>query len=246
MPDDRKRPSFWETLPGIITAVAMLIGAVAALITALYGAKVIGQDDPGKVTAKSVQESTVRKSGGKKTTETAPAVSSQVATQPVSATKIDHSVPKKGDTMTDKTTGMEFVLIPEGCFMMGAPPDEKDREDDEGPVHEICVDGFYMGKYEVTQGQWQKIMGNNPASFKKGDKYPVENVSWNDALKFLTELNGKSGKNYRLPTEAEWEYAVRAGTNTARYWGDDIDCDKAMYGNHKKMGGSCMTFVVAI
>ena len=91
------------------------------------------------------------------------------------------------------------------------------------------------GQYEVTQGQWQNIMGENPAEFKKGDNYPVERVSWEDAQKFISNLNKKSGKEYRLPTEAEWEYAARAGTSTARHWGDDISCDKAMYENDPGM-----------
>ena len=130
--------------------------------------------------------------------------------------------PRQGTPMTDPTTGMELVYIPKGCFQMGSPPDEEYRNDDEGPVHEVCVDGFWMGKYEVTQGQWKKIMGDNPAKFKKGDKYPVEQVSWEDAQKFIRKLNQQSGKKYRLPTEAEWEYAARAGTNTARFWGDSV------------------------
>ncbi|XCN71905.1 MAG: SUMF1/EgtB/PvdO family nonheme iron enzyme [Candidatus Electrothrix aestuarii] len=130
---------------------------------------------------------------------------------------------QRGDTMIDPTTGMEFVYIPKGCFKMGSPPDEKGRNDDEGPVHEVCVDGFWMGKYEVTQGQWKMIMGKNPATFQKGDNYPVEQISWEDAQKFILELNRKSGKQYRLPTEAEWEYAACAEIDTARFWGASDD-----------------------
>ncbi|CAK8717179.1 hypothetical protein KKHLCK_06335 [Candidatus Electrothrix laxa] len=143
-------------------------------------------------------------------------------------------VSAQGKTMADPITGMQFVSVPKGCFQMGSPPDEKGRFDDEGPVREVCVDGFWMGKYEVTQGQWQKIMTDNPAKFQKGDKYPVESVSWEDAQKFIIKLNKKSGKEYRLPTEAEWEYAARAGTKTSRHWGDDISCDKAMYDNYSE------------
>ncbi|CAK8725495.1 hypothetical protein KKHLCK_16865 [Candidatus Electrothrix laxa] len=141
-------------------------------------------------------------------------------------------------------TGMEFIYIPEDCFQMGSPSDEKDRYDDEGPVHTVCVDGFWMGQYEVTQGQWQKIMGENPAKFQKGANYPVERVSWEDAQKFIAELNKRSSRNYRLPTEAEWEYAARAGTSTARHWGDDISCDKAMYENDEGSSeDSCVEYV---
>ncbi|MDT8288050.1 MAG: formylglycine-generating enzyme family protein, partial [Elusimicrobiales bacterium] len=82
----------------------------------------------------------------------------------------------------------ELVDVPGGCYRMGA----NDGDSDERPVHEVCVDGFAIGKYEVTQGQWQRIMGNNPSSFKKGDNYPVERVSWNDAQEYLRKLNAKT------------------------------------------------------
>ena len=125
-----------------------------------------------------------------------------------------------GQTFRDSTTGMEFVWVPKGCFQMGSPSGESKRDSDEGPVHRVCVDGFWMGKYEVTQGEWQKIMGNNPSKFKKGSNYPVEKVSWDDCKSFIRKLNARSNKTFRLPTEAEWEYACRAGTTTARFWGD--------------------------
>jgi len=121
---------------------------------------------------------------------------------------------------TDSATGMEFVWVPGGCFQMGS-----NRGDaDEKPVHKVCVDGFYIGKYEVTQGQWRKLMGNNPARFKKGDNYPVEQVSWDDCQLFVRKLNGQSNKTFRLPTEAEWEYACRSGGRDEQYsGGNDID-----------------------
>ena len=85
---------------------------------------------------------------------------------------------------------------------------------DEKPAHQVTVSSFYIGKYEVTQGQWKAIMGNNPSKFPKGDNYPVEQVSWNDVQEFISKLNAKTGKNYRLPTEAEWEYAARGGNKS--------------------------------
>lgn len=128
------------------------------------------------------------------------------------------SVPTKaGDTYTDPTTGMEFVFVKGGCFQMGDTFGDGDSV--EKPVHEVCVDDFYMGKYEVTQGQYQKIMGSNPAKFKKGDSYPVEQVSWNDVQSYIKKVNRTSPSAFRLPTEAEWEYAARSGGKNEKYSG---------------------------
>ena len=115
--------------------------------------------------------------------------------------------------------GMEFVWIPAGTFMMGSPEGEAGRHDDERQ-HEVRISrGYWMGKYEVTQGEWEEVMGSNPSRFKEcGSRCPVENVSWEDAQEFVRKLNGREsgrGYRYRLPSEAEWEYAVRAGTSGA-------------------------------
>lgn len=102
---------------------------------------------------------------------------------------------------------IEMVKIPDGTFQMGS-----NSNDNEKPVHTVTISSFYMGKYEVTQGQWNAVMGSNPSGSPKGDNYPVEKVSWNDCQEFIRRLNKKTGKQYRLPTEAEWEYACRAMT----------------------------------
>jgi formylglycine-generating enzyme required for sulfatase activity len=116
--------------------------------------------------------------------------------------------------------GMKLVWIPPGEFMMGSPSSEEGRDDDEGPVHRVKISkGFYMGQTEVTQRQWEAVMRNNPSDFE-GSDLPVENVSWDDAVEFCNKLSRKEGKKYRLPTEAEWEYACRAGTSSAYNWGD--------------------------
>ena len=119
----------------------------------------------------------------------------------------------------DSATGMEFLLVKGGCYQMGDT--FGDGEADEKPVHEVCLKDFYLGKYEVSQGQWKRVMGGNPSNFKESDENPIELVSWNDAQEFIRRLNQMSGKSYRLATEAEWEYAARnsgkrekwAGTN---------------------------------
>lgn len=126
-----------------------------------------------------------------------------------------------GSTLTN-SIGIEFVLIPAGEFDMGSPWNEEGRSDSEGPVHHVKIsNAFYMGKYEVTQKQWRDVMGSSPSNFK-GDNLPVEQVSWNDVQEFIKKLNGKEGTNkYRLPSEAEWEYATRSGTTTKYSFGDD-------------------------
>ncbi len=113
----------------------------------------------------------------------------------------------------------DMVFVKGGCFDMGQPDPDIGGEgwtDDEQPVHRVCVDDFYIGKYEVTQKQWKEIMGNNP-SYNKCDDCPVERVSWNDVQEFIKKLNEKTGQKYRLPTEAEWEYAARGGNQSNGY-----------------------------
>jgi len=115
---------------------------------------------------------------------------------------------------------MEFVPIAAGAFEMGSPPDEEGRFKGEAVHHVNIEKAFHMGKYEVTQKQWREIMGDNPSHFK-GDDLPVEKVSWDDVQEFIKKLNEKENTNkYRLPSEAEWEYACRAGTTTRYSFGD--------------------------
>ena len=118
--------------------------------------------------------------------------------------------------------GMEFVLIPAGAFNMGADMNFENAHYDEVPVHRISITkAFYLGKFEVTQAQWMAVMGRNPSRFK-GQSNPVEQVSWDDAQAFIRKLNQMEGHNrYRLPTEAEWEYAARAVSESTYSFGDD-------------------------
>ena len=112
---------------------------------------------------------------------------------------------------------IDMVKVEAGTFMMGATSEMQDPFDDEKPVHQVTLtNDYYMGKYEVTQALWQSVMGSNPSKFK-GDDFPVEQVSWNDCQEFISKLNNLTGKKFRLPTEAEWEYAARGGKKSRGY-----------------------------
>jgi formylglycine-generating enzyme required for sulfatase activity len=113
---------------------------------------------------------------------------------------------------------IEMAKVNGGCYQMGDT--FGDGGPNELPVHRVCVNSFYIEKYLVTQAQWQAVMGNNPSIFKEcGGNCPVENVSWEDALDFIRRLNDQTGKNYRLPYEAEWEYAARSGGKQEQWAG---------------------------
>jgi formylglycine-generating enzyme required for sulfatase activity len=128
-------------------------------------------------------------------------------------------VPVSPRSVAANAQGMEFVSIPAGKFMMGCSAGDSQCYGDENPRHEVTISrSFELGKYEVTQGQWVKVMGNNPSSFKGDDRLPVEQISWNDAQGFVMKLNTlNDGYRYRLPTEAEWEYAARGGADGPYY-----------------------------
>ena len=133
--------------------------------------------------------------------------------------------------------GMKFVYIQPGDFMMGSPSGEKKRNSNERQHKVTLTKGFYMGVTEVTQRQWKAVMGSNPSNFK-GDDLPVEQVSWNYCQEFIKKLNSQEGGNkYRLPTEAEWEYACRAGTTTPFFTGECISTDQANYRGNFPMPG---------
>jgi uncharacterized protein (TIGR02996 family) len=135
--------------------------------------------------------------------------------------------------------GMELALIPAGTFLMGSPETEPQRYADEGPRHPVTLTRpFYLGVYPVTQQQFFQVLGRNPSHFtpqrRGGHNHPVEQVSWDDAVAFcrrLSELPGEkeAGRVYRLPTEAEWEHACRAGSTTPFWWGDTITSDRANF-----------------
>jgi sulfatase modifying factor 1 len=145
------------------------------------------------------------------------------------------------------TLGMTFVLIPSGTFTMGSPPEEPFRGSSE-TRHQVTISKpFYMQTTEVTVKQWHAIMGRRMLDYQEGtDSMPVTRVSWFDCMKFIGRLNRMGQGGYRLPTEAEWEYAARAGTSTAYSWGDAIDCEKAMYGNNSLKENECQLYIKSI
>jgi len=113
--------------------------------------------------------------------------------------------------------------------MMGSPKEEKERLGVEAQYKVTLSKGFYMGVYTVTQEQWNEVMGNNPSKFKGEKNLPVEQVSWDDCQEFIKKLQDKDKKPYRLPSEAEWEYACRAGKTTPFHFGETISTDQANY-----------------
>lgn len=131
----------------------------------------------------------------------------------------------------EPVTGMEFRLIPAGSFMMGSPPNEAGREPQESHRRVQLPRAFYLGKFEVTQGQWKQLMGANPSHFSDcGERCPVERVNWHQVQEFIARLNKLSaGEKFRLPSEAEWEYACRAGTITPFNTGNTLNTEQANY-----------------
>jgi len=136
-----------------------------------------------------------------------------------SSVRASEGARKVEEFQEEKRLAGEFVFVKGGCFEMGDASGAGDP--DERPLHEVCVNDFALGKYEVTQGQWERVMGSNPSRFKESDRHPVESISLEDAREFAERLGRVTGKKYRLPTEAEWEYACRnMGKNMKFPWGD--------------------------
>ena len=151
--------------------------------------------------ATAIQQSTVSQ----------PTVAQQHVVQPTVTSSDNISIPVKYGISID------MVRVEAGTFTMGATPEMKKPDKDEKPAHQVTLtNDYYIGKYEVTQEVWKAVMGNNPSKFK-GDNLPVEQVSWNDCQEFLSKLNSITGKKFRIPTEAEWEFAARGGNKSRGY-----------------------------
>ena len=152
------------------------------------------------------------------------------------------------EPLTPNVRSLEMVRISAGTFLMGSPKGELKRSSNEGPQHQVTVSEFFMARYPVTQSQWQAVVAMSQVNQKlevepsrfQGDDRPVENVSWYDAVEFCDRISAHTHRIYRLPTEAEWEYACRAGTTTPFHFGETIITDLANYRgtDDKKLGVS--------
>ncbi len=147
-----------------------------------------------------------------------------VAAALVLAASVSAEEPAPGTPWQEAKTGMRFVWIPGGCFDMGA----SDGGAQELPVHKVCVKGFYLGVYEVTQAQYRQVTGKNPSNIFD-DTFPVDSVSWTQATQMAKDLSRQSGQSFRLPSEAEWEYACRAGGRHAVYCGEGMPTELAWF-----------------
>ncbi len=162
-------------------------------------------------------------------------------------------LPRDGARVLTNSVGMKLVLVPAGKFLMGSPDGEQGRQVTEGPQHEVEITRpFYLAACTVTQGEYTKVVGSNPSHHRgaaaaglNAERLPVENVRWDDAVAFCTKLSAlpaekRAGRVYRLPTEAEWEYACRAGTSTATPFGNSISSTQANFLGESPYGGAPM------
>jgi formylglycine-generating enzyme required for sulfatase activity len=172
-----------------------------------------------------------------KTEEMQPAKQAPPTPKVVKKKRVVKRSVKPGEVWRDPRLEMSFVWVPAGCFEMGCGDWMIGCSDSEKPPHKVCLTGFWMGRHEVTQQQWRRIMGNNPSDAKRcGNQCPVEEVSWNEAVEFAKKLSVKTGYLFRLPTEAEWEYACRSAGKKQPYAGGESLDPVAWY--KENAGGS--------
>ena len=192
----------------------ILLFLMMALIPTMLMAQLAGgqikrkQTNTTATTAKKAQSGTASKKTNSGKRSATLGVPSRRASTGVNQAKKDHIIQNLINNM---------VYVEGGTFMMGATAEQgSDADIDEMPVHKVKLSSFSIGRYEVTQEEWQAVMGSNPSDFK-GPKRPVENVSWNDCQEFIRKLNVMTGRRFRLPTEAEWEYSARGGNRSRGY-----------------------------
>jgi formylglycine-generating enzyme required for sulfatase activity len=219
-----RRGTFSNTFSSISIALAIVI--VFGLIAALYDG--CGADEPATNSLQDIPAEEAESPAAEATP--APATEESLV-------EFDES----NAVIQRNDIGVEMVWIPSGSFMMGSPDSEVGRGRNEGPQRLVTIrQGFWMGRHEVTQGQYEAVMGTNPSAFETcGKDCPVEGVSWKDAKKFISKLNARNeGLVYSLPSEAEWEYAARAGTTTAFAFGDSLGSTQANFDGNYPSGGA--------
>jgi formylglycine-generating enzyme required for sulfatase activity len=165
----------------------------------------------------------------------------------LAAVAADRGSTRDSDKMTTNAIGMKLAPIPAGSFLMGSPRDEPERDTDERQHEIVITKPFYMGVYEVTQREYERVMGKNPSVFHQknggGPEYPVDQVLWGEAVEFCKKLSElpaekQAGRLYRLPTEAEWEYACRAGTKAVFHFGNSLSSTQANFNGQYPYGGA--------
>jgi eukaryotic-like serine/threonine-protein kinase len=209
---------------GVLMIVAVLfVMAGSSLPSSLGGIVTVNGQGGGRPTATPKPKSSPRST---------PQPNTRATPRPT-----PRATPRTAATPTPRRTApqIELALIPAGTFQMGSPDTEQGRSSDEGPRHQVTLQSFYMSKYEVTQAQYQAVTGTNPSSFR-GDDRPVENVSWFEAVEFCRLLSQMTGKEYRLPSESQWEYACRAGTTTAFAFGQTLTSEQANFDGNYQYG----------
>ncbi len=224
-----------------VAAASVALFVVAACKDELTGG---GSGGSGSASTKTVSVNNKKSPAEAKAPGVYQAATAGTATATNEAAEAQVKAAEKLCVPVEKTlprSGIVLRLIPAGTFAMGSPAGEEDRRDDE-TLHKVTLtNAFYLGKYEVTQGQWEKVMGDNPSKFKVvGDNAPVECVSWKGCQEFMKKLavlEGMPEEMFRLPTEAEWEYACRAGTQTAFCYSDDLDSSMANFDGRFPYGG---------
>jgi formylglycine-generating enzyme required for sulfatase activity len=201
---DRRPSSRRASLPSVAVALAPAPFASAAM----FEFETVTTDERGKIVSRSLKQARYF------TEELEPSKFLGIARHP-------------------KAT-LQMVEIPAGEFMMGSPMNEKNRDRSEGPQHRVKVPRFFMGRFEVTEAQWRCLMPDNDVLFPKGANFPVSSVMWTKAQRFCRQLSEQTGRTYRLPSEAEWEYACRAGTTTPFY--DGVTADRSVASNARFEG----------
>jgi formylglycine-generating enzyme required for sulfatase activity len=219
----------------------MVLGLVAFIASC-------SKEKAPQIKAESASEKFEKDVTGEPTKEKAPQIKAESVSEKFETASNDRGITKEPTKKESsgkeevielgKDVKLEMVLIPAGKFKMGSPESEKGHSKAETQHEVTLTKPFYIGKYEVTQEQWESVMGKNPSA-SKGAKLPVTQVSWEDCQEFIKKLNAKTKGGYRLPTEAEWEYSCRAGTTTAYSFGDNLTkSDANINGESTKAVGS--------